>query len=439
MLHALGDPRGAREAVRALEFMIPEARPDTEVVVHDTSIPLPRELAVFPWDLIVLGPTFLCARYNESLFARTLREFEWVRDSRACKVALPQDDYDCSAILDGWMSDWSVDYIYSVCTNNWDVLYPRSSQNSEIRLGYTAYISDEWIRTWVNPKPTRERTIDVSYRAARLPANFGRIGQLKSNIAQAFLDCFPPATDRVLDISTDPLASIPGVAWHRFMENSKFCLVAPSGSSILDPWNEIRGCVRAFTALRRNATFEEIEKHCFPGMDGEHVFTAISPRNIEAALAQTVQIAVEDSYSGLLEPYEHYIPLDKNCSNIDEVVAAMDDHALTERLRIQTKEAILSTERIRAQSIVSEILSLPGVSSTRMVGVESARVEFERVKRVHDQKVLSISEKYWKHQRLKARIKRQFAKIGAGRVRDILRMLLRHRSRTSTPTATTLG
>jgi hypothetical protein len=401
--------------------MIPEARPDVDCVVHDTSIPLPWELAVFPWDLIVLGPTFLCARYNDSRFSQTLRDFEWVRDSKACKVALPQDDYDCSTILDDWMSDWSVDYIYNVCPNNWEVLYPKSSQNSEIRLGYTGYISDEWIRTWESPKPLGERPIDVSYRAAKLPANFGRIGQLKSDIAQSFLDRFPSTSKRELDISTDPRAVIPGVAWHRFMEDSKFCLVAPSGSSILDPRNEIRRCVQAFTALRPNATFEEIEKHCFPGIDGEHVFTAISPRNIEAALAQTVQIAVVDSYSGLLEPNEHYIPLDENCSNIDDVVAAMDDHALTERLRIRAKEAILSAERLRATAIVDEILSLAGISSTRMARVEPSRQEFQRVQSIHGEKVLSVSEKFWKYQRRRTWVRRLFAKLGAGRVRDLIR------------------
>lgn len=405
--------------------MVPEARPDIDCVVHDTSMPLPRDLAVFQWDLIILGPTFLCARYNESQFSRTLREFEWIRDAKACKVALPQDDYDCSAILDGWMSDWSVDYIYSVCPNNWEVLYPRSSQNSEIRLGYTAYISDEWIRTWENPKPTRERPVDVSYRAAKLPANFGRIGQLKSTIARNFLDRFPAVGNRELDISTDPRAVIPGEAWHRFMENSKFCLVAPSGSSILDPWNEVRRCVQAFTALRPKATFEEIENHCFPGVDGQHVFTAISPRNIEAALAQTVQIAVVDSYSGLLEPYEHYIPLDENCSNIEDVIGAMDDDALTERLRIRTKEAILSADRLRASAIVDEILSLPGVSSARITGIESSAKDFQRVKRVHDQKVLSVSEKFWKYQRLRVRARRLLVKLGAGRVRYLMRELMR--------------
>lgn len=418
----MGDPLAAREAVRTLEFMIPEARPDIDCVVHDTALPLPEELTRFPWELIVLGPTFLCARNDTARFANVLRDFEWVRDSKACKVALPQDDYDGSALLDNWMVDWSVDYIYSVCPNNWEVLYPKSSRKAEIRLGYTGYISDEWLRTWKNPKSIDDRPIDVSYRATKLPAYFGRIGQLKSDIARIFLDRFPESSNRELDISTDPRAAIPGVAWHFFMENSKFCLVTPSGSSILDPWNEIRRCVQIFTALRPNAKFGAIEKHCFPGLDGERVFTAISPRNIEAALAQTVQLAVVDSYSGLMEPYEHYIPLDPECSNIDDVLAAMDDRKLMERLRNQAKEAILSAERLRTRAIVNEIVSLTGMSPTQVVGAGSPRKEFERIKNVHDEKVMSISEDFWKYRRKSALVRGVLAKLGARRVRDAMRI-----------------
>jgi len=418
----MGDPLTAREALRTLEFMIPEARPDIDCVSHDTTLPLPEQLTHFPWDLIVLGPSFLCARYDKALLAKVVRDFEWVRDSNACKVALPQDDYDCSAVLDNWMTDWSVDYIYTVCPDNWEVLYPKSSRSAEIRLGYTGYISDAWLKTWENPKPIDERPIDVSYRARKLPANFGRIGQLKSDIAQNFLDSFPEDSNRDLDISTDPRATIPGVAWHLFLEDSKFCLVAPSGSSILDPWNKIRGCVRNFTALHPNATFGAIEKHCFPGIDGAHVFTAISPRNIEAALAQTVQIAVVDSYSGLMEPYEHYIPLDPKCSNIDEVLAAMDDRGLVERLRNQAKEAILSADRLRTKAIVNEIVSLAGMSPTRVVGAGSPRKDFERIKNVHDEKVMSISEDFWKYQRRRARVRGVLVIFGARRVRDVMRI-----------------
>ena len=46
----------------------------------------------------------------------------------------------------------------------------------------------------------------------------------------------------------------------------------------------------------------------------------ISPRNIEAALSKTVQIALIDSYSNIMSPDVHYIPLNKDYSNIDEVI-----------------------------------------------------------------------------------------------------------------------
>ena len=43
------------------------------------------------------------------------------------------------------MCDWGVHYIYTVCPDNWHLLYPSSIANAEIKLGYTGYISDKWI------------------------------------------------------------------------------------------------------------------------------------------------------------------------------------------------------------------------------------------------------------------------------------------------------
>ena len=57
------------------------------------------------------------------------------------------------------------------------------------------------------------------------------------------------------------------------------------------------------------ANFKEVSEKCIPKENGKYVFTAISPRNIEAALAETVQIAIPDDYSDFLSPYEDYIPL----------------------------------------------------------------------------------------------------------------------------------
>ena len=39
------------------------------------------------------------------LLQATLADLDFVRQSSAFKVAMPQDEYDCNAILDQWMVD----------------------------------------------------------------------------------------------------------------------------------------------------------------------------------------------------------------------------------------------------------------------------------------------------------------------------------------------
>src|SRR5262249_15954022 len=43
----------------------------------------------------------------------------------------------------------------------------------------------------------------------------------------------------------------------------------------------------------------------------------------EAAALRTPMILFEGRYSGILEPWQHYVPLKKDFSNIDEVVSAL--------------------------------------------------------------------------------------------------------------------
>ena len=114
-LHRMGDPNYRSEAVRALEYMIAEVRPDLNVVVHDSDVPLPSYMKDIDYDLIVLGPTFLCNRYYPKGLKAVLLEFEFIKHSSACKVALPQDDYDCSEILEDWLLDWDVSLVYTIC------------------------------------------------------------------------------------------------------------------------------------------------------------------------------------------------------------------------------------------------------------------------------------------------------------------------------------
>lgn len=427
VLHRMGDPLYRREAVRSLEYMIPECRPDLNCIVHDAELPFPDYLKQFNYHLIVLGPTFLCARYDPFLLRKIKYDYSFVKKLSACKIALPQDDYDCSAVLDEWMLDWRIDCIYTVCPDNWDVLYPLSLSCKEIRLGYTGYISDKWIDAWKEPRRHSSRPIDVSYRASKLAANFGRIGQLKWEIAHRFKAALGDCPQLTLDISIDPKDMVPGERWHEFLENSRFCLATPSGSSLLDPYGKIRNCVARYSNLKSNATFHQLESKCFKDEDCRYSFVAISPRNIEAALAETVQIATPGFYSGLMSPCEEYIPLNEDCGNIDDVLAMMNDTSLVAKIAKQCKEAMLSEPRLRQGNIVNEFIQFSeSIIGQRYIPFERphvARALFSRYRT----EVEKVSYLYWKRKRFAKKLKASVEFLGVYRFSGFLQAL-KHRS-----------
>lgn len=420
-LHRMGDPRYRREAVRALEYMAADYAPQADCIVHDADLPLPPWLRDIDYHAILLGPTFLCSRFDPAHFARTLAAYDFVRTSPACKVALPQDDYRCCALLDRWMSEWRVDRVYSVCPPaTWAVLYPDYARLGEIRPGYTGYIPEAWLHAWAAPKEHAWRRIDVSYRASDLPANFGRVGRLKAEIGRRFLAGLPPGHGLVVDISTDRRDLIPGAAWHAFLEESKFCLTAPSGSSLLDPHGRLERCVRLYKEREPDATFAAIEAHCFPGDDGRYLLTAISPRNIEAALAETVQIATPGAYSGLLRPLEHFIPLAPDCSNIAEVLAMMADPELVRRIGRDCKEAVLAEPRLRFRHFMAEVAGFIADTAAVRHLAGPQREAMARAVARYRRDSAPAARRYWRRRRVVDGLRAVAVRLGARRIKRVL-------------------
>lgn len=416
ILHRLGDPLGWRAAVRDVEYLLPEHSPDHDYIVHPAEIPLPEFVKSINFHAIILGPTFLCARYAPHTFAQVKADYAFVAASDAFKIALPQDDYDSSALLDRWMIDWNVDTLYAAVSQHWPVLYPEYSKTGRIRQGYTGYIADSWLRRFRDPKPHSERTIDVSYRANKLPPNFGRVGRIKGEIGDRFA-AHPATAGLRLDISTSPGAVIPGDGWHDFLEESRSCLVTNSGSSVLDPSGAIRACVERELIEHPDATFEQVESRCFKGEDGRYTFMAISPRNLEAALANTVQIATVGPYSGILAQHEHYLPLEPDCSNAADVVRQMRDGQLLDRIAARARHAVLAVPALRAthhaEGLITQIVD--GVSTKRIQATPTA--DRQRMIARYRDEMTSVTNRFWGRRRRRERLRRLAVSMGARKVK----------------------
>ncbi|MFD2055331.1 hypothetical protein ACFSQT_20425 [Mesorhizobium calcicola] len=74
-----------------------------------------------------------------------------------------------------------------------------------------------------------------------------------------------------------------------------------------------------------DAWFHEMRKRFFAEQDGVVTISVISPRVFEAAALRTLLVMYEGSYSGILTPWRHYVPLKKDHSNLGAVADFIRD------------------------------------------------------------------------------------------------------------------
>lgn len=403
VLHRLGNPKLAPNFLYHHVFSLKNNFPDHNYIYHDTALSLPDYVHDTVFDAIILDVTFLCVRWSPvAVFTNIKNEYGFVKYSDAVKIAFPQDEYDCNELLDDWMCDWGVDVVFSVISSHWDVLYPQYHKVGCIKLGYTGYIDETLIS--MEGKTFANRAIDIGYRARKLPPYFGRIGETKWTIGRD-VELQSKKAGLTTNIVLGEQGTLLGGAWLDFINNCKFTLGTNSGSSLLDPRGDIQQRVRAYLEKYPAASFEEIEERFFKGLDGRYSFTAISPRVLEAALLLSCQILVEGEYSGIIQPWEHYIPIRHDASNFTEVFHAMRDQGLVERLIKNCKEVILATEELRYKHKACKIIEFIADHATKKRVASSC----DAVRKIAGQYERDMTEKYaeyWRRQAFRRQLVR---------------------------------
>jgi hypothetical protein len=388
VLHALG-----KGMSRARKTSIDHAccwkryAPHHNYYYHDINAPVSDRLRNSCFHIVIFDTTALCIRYYrpKELFLREKKRYSFIAEWDAVKVAFPQDDYDHSAILDRWLDDYRFDLVYSVVWDHRMLLYPRTIRRAQILPALTGYVDDNDIhRTGSFASRFEQRPIDMGYRAKFLPAQFGSYGQIKGLLAGRMQRAVAGYGYKT-DIATDPDNVLLGDEWLRFLGNCKLCLGSEGGSSVWDPEGEITDRVNAYAKQNPNADFPQIAQNCFPGEDRKYVFSAISPRLFEAALARCGQILVNGPYLNVLEPGTHFVAIDEECQNIEDVLRAFRDVTATKKMIDECFDALIASRRFRYSRHVADVLELAErlAVERRIQGsppAEIARLEYESKK-----------------------------------------------------------
>lgn len=215
-------------------------------------------------------------------------------------------------------------------------LYPAEAlPGVRLETVLAGYLSRAWLEQ--HTPQMQDRAVEVGYRARRPPYWLGQLGQEKIHIGLDFAANATAASLRQ-DISVEEHDRLYGEAWIRFLANCRTVLCVESGASVVDFTGEIEQQVEAACEADRALTFEQARQRFFADVDGRYAIHPISPRVLEAAAMRCVMVAFPGQYSGLMQPWRHYIPLQKDFSNVAEVVAAVRDTALLQRIAQQAWE-----------------------------------------------------------------------------------------------------
>ena len=362
---------------------------------HRITLPVTNTIYTTPWDAVLLTSTALgvCTFRPRNLFLEQKDKWAFLKEIPAVKAVFPQDDAECGRLMDDWFFELNCDLIYCVRPEFTNLIYPRSSVRAQVVPTMSGFVDDLSIKSLRSfAKPFDKRTLDIGQRVTLHPPHGGRHSRLKGvtalEVRRAAL-----AKGLAVDISVKENDVFVGMDWYRFLGECRFVLGAEGGMSLWDPVGAIKDRIDEYLSRHPNASFEEIESACFPGEDGRYVFTGFSPRIFEAALMECCQILVEGDYRGILRPYEHYIPLRKDCSNVDEVFSLMEDRKLVLQCIERTYEELIASPKYRYSEMVNGVIG----DVQRRLHIQrpkSNELDFGRAKVVHQ---LELEDAVVKH------------------------------------------
>jgi hypothetical protein len=281
---------------------------------------------------------------------------EWLREQIAgfggLKVQFLQDEYRRVDAMTAQMRELGIDVLYSsVPADAVPDVYDSRLPGVDILPTLTGYVPANLDG---RPRePLAGRPLDVVYRGRSIPYWLGRLGQDKSLIGREFV-ARAASTGLRCNIAWTEADRIYGKDWYRFLGSSRSTLGTESGASIVDFDGTLQERTDAYLATNPSATFEEVEREILAPFEGKAVIEAISPRVFEAAALGTAMVNFPGRYSDVIEPWVHYVPLEKDFSNFDEVVSAIGDDAALEKLAAQAHADLVASGRYSLETFVRE-------------------------------------------------------------------------------------
>ena len=360
VLHGLGMYRPARATtINHLKFLERYGPGEHNFLYHRWDEPITSILRRTTFHVVVFSTSALriCRHRPREHYYRIRDAWSYLADLDAVKLAFPQDDYHQTTELDALFDGLGVDIVYSVLPMHMNMFYPSSGRSAILKGVLTGYVDDNSVVPMARfNRPFECREFDIFQRVTMYPYFGGRYGRTKGHMARRFKEVAEKAGLKV-DVSTRVEDVLSDDRWLECLGNSRFSLGCEGGVSVWDPDRIYQDLVLEYVRERRDASFEEVEAVCFPSEDYRYVFSAVSPRLFESAMMGCSQILVEGEYLGLLQPWEHYIPVRQDMGNVADAVEEMGDLESAKRRVAACHEILVENPSLRYSALAREVIA----------------------------------------------------------------------------------
>jgi hypothetical protein len=272
------------------------------------------------------------------------------------KIAFFQDEYRFWPERAALLNRYQVDCVYTCLEpTHFAATYQRFTRVPKLLQYLPGYISEEMVRLGRHyTTPDAQRPIDIGYRGRQADFSMGKGAQEKHVIGVRFWELAAHLSLQ-LDIETDESKRIYGADWLAFLANCRAVLGVEAGVSIFDIDNVVLPRCRQLLAENPHMTFEEMYDTLLVHYEDQGVYyRTVSPRVFEAAAVRTCQILFEGKYSGVLEPMVHYIPLQKDFGNFDEVMHLYYNAALRRELTENAYRDLIASGRYSYRKFIAD-------------------------------------------------------------------------------------
>ncbi len=271
------------------------------------------------------------------------------------KILFIQDEYEGTEIARSWLDRLKFDLVYTCVPKVFvESIYPAYRfPVTEFLPTLTGYVPEDSILESY-ARPLAERKVLIAYRGRKLPAVYGELGYEKYRIGVE-MKSIAKQRNIAVDIEVDDSKRVYGYSWYELLGSARATLGTESGANVFDFDGSLGQRIKRLEHEFPDITFEEISARVLAPYEGVVKMNQISPKIFEAIRLRTALVLFEGHYSGVVRPDEHYIPLKKNFSNINEVLLKLQDDSYLLQLTERAYQDIVVSGRFSYRSFVDGV------------------------------------------------------------------------------------